>query len=147
MASPVKKPNAEERPLPFWKRGIPRYKEHTSWKRDEDGLPIFHDDGKCVTCKGEAKVFSHPWFQFKYQILGYCEACTTKVMGEAPSKEQEEKANRGKVRQSGWTQVVIAPTTLPSDRQAVLELEMLVRSQTMQLVLAPDTSLEEMDQP
>ena len=134
--------------MPFWKRGIPRYAEHTGWKRDEDGLPVFHDDGKCVTCKGEAKVFSHPWFQFKYQILGYCETCTTKVMGPAPSKEDEEKANRVKVRQTAWESTIVRPVLLTADKQAMKELEQLVTEMEKphDLVLPLDTSVQEMEQ-
>lgn len=67
--------------LPKWKARIPRHPEHKDWKRDNFGFPIFHDDGVCVRCKGAATKFSLPQYAFKYQLLGYCEPCTTTVMG------------------------------------------------------------------
>lgn len=86
----MKKPLGNEPPAPYWKTHIPKYNEHKEWKRDEHGFPIFHDDGRCVTCKGKAVTFSSPWYQFKYQILGYCEKCVIEKMGPAPTKDEEK---------------------------------------------------------
>lgn len=68
--------------IPEWKSRIPKCADQQKWKRDADGWPVFHEDGKCSKCKGKADKFSTPWHAFKYQLLGYCEKCTTQVMGK-----------------------------------------------------------------
>ncbi|RTL07652.1 hypothetical protein EKK58_00360 [Candidatus Dependentiae bacterium] len=85
----MKKPAKVEPTPPYWKMHIPKCPERTEWKRDEHGYPIFHDDGICTVCNGKAETFSHPWYKFKFQILGYCEACVITKMGTAPTPEQE----------------------------------------------------------
>jgi hypothetical protein len=87
----MKKSDKEEKPVPFWKRHIPKFPECKQWKRDSDGFPIFYDGENCQLCKGKAKAFSHPWYAFKYQLLGYCEPCVLKQMGPAPTKEEERE--------------------------------------------------------
>lgn len=121
MASRVNKPIKEERPIPYWKRRIPKCPERTEWKRDEDGFPIFFDDGVCTLCKGGAKKFSHPWYQFKYQILGYCEPCVTARMGAAPTPEQERAFAEKDAKKPVFR--FISPTLSPD--AAVKELEQL----------------------
>lgn len=104
---------------PYWKRRLPKHPEHKEWKRDRDGYPIFHEDGVCKDCKGEAKKFSRPWYAFKYQILGYCEACTIKKMGVAPTPEQEAAYERSLKKPARFYAI------LPPDTEAVAELERL----------------------
>ena len=91
----MKNRTIKEPPLvPYWKRRIPKHPEHKEWKRDADGYPIFHDSGVCAVCGGNAKGFTRPWYAFKYQILGFCEPFIIKKLGVAPTKEEEEAAER-----------------------------------------------------
>ncbi len=86
----MKKHTKVESTPPYWKEHIPKLPERTEWTRDEHGYPVFYNDGVCISCAGEAKVFSHAWYKFKYQLLGYCEGCVTSRMGVAPTPEQEQ---------------------------------------------------------
>ena len=109
-----KKP-LEYEPVPHWRKGIPLHLEHTEWKRDECGQPVFHTDGSCQRCKKDAVIFSSPWFKFKYQILGYCEGCTTIMMGPAPDLTPRPP----KKRVTAYT-VVLRP-----DAPEIYQLELL----------------------
>ena len=85
----MKKPIKVDPPAPYWKLRTPKCPEHTEWKRDEHGYQIFHDDGVCTICEGKATAFTHSWYQFKYQLLGYCEQCVKARMASAPTSEEE----------------------------------------------------------
>lgn len=118
----MKKPK-EYPPAPYWKEHIPKCPEHTEWKRDEHGFPIFHDDGVCVVCKGKAETFSHPWYRFKFQLLGYCEPCVIAKMGTAPTPEQEaaHKAEREKKVVPKLPQYLWPDTALIREMEKIVE--------------------------
>lgn len=116
----MKKPK-EYPPAPYWKEHIPKCPEHTEWKRDEHGFPIFHDDGVCVVCKKKDVKPSTPWYAFKFQILGYCEDCVKAKM--APEPTPEEHAEYEARRKTKAPVRVITFPVVTSDRDLVRELE------------------------
>ena len=120
----MKKPK-EYPPAPYWKLHIPKCSEHTEWKRDEHGYPIFHDDGVCVICKGKATTFSHPWYAFKYQLLGYCEACTKTKMASAPTPEEEAAHHAAEKKKAAPK---FFPQYLWPDTALIRELEKIVEA-------------------
>ena len=119
----MKHPLKSEPIPPYWKYASLKHASDTKCKRDEHGFPVFHDDGVCQSCKRPAKVFSHPWYQFKYQILGYCEACTIEKMGPMPTDEERKQYEKYLAKKNNKIQTRF----LWPDEKLVQELEQLAK--------------------
>lgn len=122
----MKKPK-EYPPAPYWKEHIPKCPEHTEWKRDEHGFPIFHDDGTCVVCKKKDVKPSTPWYAFKYQILGYCEDCVKAKMAPEPTPEEHAKYAAACAPKT-VSRISIQPEFLCPETDLILELEAIASS-------------------
>lgn len=122
----MKKPK-EDPPAPYWKEHIPKCPEHTKWKRDEHGYPIFHDDGVCTGCKKKDVKPSTPWYAFKYQILGYCEDCVKTKMAPEPTPEEHERYIAAR-KSKAANRFVSPPQFLCPDKALIREMEKIVEA-------------------